>query len=402
MAVFKYKGLAKTGGMKSGTINAKSEQEAKKKLRGQGINVQTIEQSDSKMAADIDLFTSVKTEDFVIYCRQFATLIQAGVTLVEATHILSKQTESKALGKALTKVEDDLRNGISLSKSAASQPKIFPPIFINMVRSGEATGDIDTTLERLATDMEKQMKIKKEVKSALTYPAVLFVMTILVSIFLMVSIVPQFVDIFNDLGAELPWITLFVLALSNSLTGYWWLWLLVLTIVIVGIVVAYKKSDKVRYYFSYATFKAPVFGELMQKYNLALFTRTFGTLVASSVPIVEALQISNKVLAQPIIGEVLDKAEKGLTQGERLEETLEESWLFPPLVTSMVGIGEKTGSLDQMLNKVADFYEDDVERTIATLKSLIEPLMIVLLAGIVGFIIAAIMIPMFSLYEQMS
>lgn len=311
--------------MKSGTINAKSEQEAKKKLRGQGINVQTIEQSDSKMAADIDLFTSVKTEDFVIYCRQFATLIQAGVTLVEATHILSKQTESKALGKALTKVEDDLRNGISLSKSAASQPKIFPPIFINMVRSGEATGDIDTTLERLATDMEKQMKIKKEVKSALTYPAVLFTMTILVSIFLMVSIVPQFVDIFNDLGAELPWITLFVLALSNSLTGYWWLWLLVLTIVIVGIVVAYKKSDKVRYYFSYATFKAPVFGELMQKYNLALFTRTFGTLVASSVPIVEALQISNKVLAQPIIGEVLDKAEKGLTKGERLEETLEES-----------------------------------------------------------------------------
>jgi len=140
----------------------------------------------------------------------------------------------------------------------------------------------------------------------------------------------------------------------------------------------------------------------MQKYNLALFTRTFGTLVASSVPIVEALQISNKVLAQPIIGEVLDKAEKGLTKGERLEETLEDSWLFPPLVTSMVGIGEKTGSLDQMLNKVADFYEDDVERTIATLKSLIEPLMIVLLAGIVGFIIAAIMIPMFSLYEQMS
>ena len=388
--------------MKSGTINAKSEQEAKKKLRGQGINVQTIEQSDSKMAADIELFTSVKTEDFVIYCRQFATLIQAGVTLVEATHILSKQTESKALGKALTKVEDDLRNGISLSKSAASQPKIFPPIFINMVRSGEATGDIDTTLERLATDMEKQMKIKKEVKSALTYPAVLFTMTILVSIFLMVSIVPQFVDIFNDLGAELPWITLFVLAISNSLTGYWWLWLLVLTVVIVGIIVAYKKNEKVRYYFSYATFKAPVFGELMQKYNLALFTRTFGTLVASSVPIVEALQISNKVLAQPIIGEVLDKAEKGLTKGERLEDTLEESWLFPPLVTSMVGIGEKTGSLDQMLNKVADFYEDDVERTIATLKSLIEPLMIVLLAGIVGFIIAAIMIPMFSLYEQMS
>ena len=402
MPVFKYEGLIASGKMKQGSIDAKDEQEAIRKLRKKGINVRTIQEGGSALNMEIELLNSVKTEHFVAYCRQFATLVRSGVTIVEATGILAEQTESKPLKKALGTVEEDIRNGVSLSQASAKHEKVFPPIYINMVRAGEATGDIDDTLERLADDVEKQYKIKKKVQSALIYPAVLFVITILVAIFMMVKIVPEFVGLYQDLGAELPAITRATLAISNSLTGYWWVWILVTLAIVIGLVVTYKKNEKFRYYVAHAILKMPVFGLILQKFHLARMLRTLSTLLASSVPILEAINITKKVVDHPIATEGLENIEKALQRGGRISDEMEKFWLFPPLVTSMTAIGENTGQLDDILDKVAQFYEDDVDRSVEAMQSLIEPLMIVLLAVIVGLIIAAVMIPMFNLYEELS
>ena len=402
MPVFKYEGLIASGKMKQGSIDAKDEQEAIRKLRKKGINVRTIQEGGSALNMEIELLNSVKTEHFVAYCRQFATLVRSGVTIVEATGILAEQTESKPLKKALGTVEEDIRNGVSLSQASAKHEKVFPPIYINMVRAGEATGDIDDTLERLADDVEKQYKIKKKVQSAMIYPAVLFVITILVAIFMMVKIVPEFVGLYQDLGAELPAITKVTLAISNSLTGYWWVWLIITIAIIIGLVVTYKRNEKFRYYVAHAILKMPVFGLILQKFHLARMLRTLSTLIASSVPILEAINITKKVVDHPIATEGLENIEKALQRGGRISDEMEKFWLFPPLVTSMTAIGENTGQLDDMLDKVAQFYEDDVDRSVEAMQSLIEPLMIVLLAVIVGLIIAAVMLPMFNLYEELS
>ena len=401
MTVFKYTGRTKTGDTIKGTIDALNKVAAISKLREKGINPREIEESKSILHKDLNIGGSVKSQDFVIYCRQFATLIRAGVSIVDATNILAQQSTSKPLVKALEKVEEDVRTGVSFSAAVSKHPKIFPELFVNMMRSGEATGNIDETLERLANTMEKQYAIKKKVQSALTYPAVLTVLMVIVVVFLMIFIVPTFVSSFEEMGAELPWITVFTVAASNFMTNYWWL----LLAIVIGIVVVFqylfKNNKQFNYAVHYALLKMPAFGPLFQKNALARLTRTLSSLFSSAVPILHALTIAQKVSGNPVLGKVVLEARASLEKGSTLTEPLEKSWIFPPLVTSMTQIGESTGSLDYMLEKIADFYEEEVDRAVDTLKSLIEPMMILILAFIVGFIVAAIMLPMFSLYEQM-
>lgn len=232
------------------------------------------------------------------------------------------------------------------------------------------------------------------------YPAVLLVVIIVVAIGLLVTIVPQFADMFEDMGADFPGITLMVLAVSDLFQTLWWMVLLIGIAVPIVLRFLYKSNPQFRYTFHYVLFRMPIFGTLLQKSALAQMTRTLSSLVSSSVPILQALTIVERVVNNPIIGRVLLNARASLEKGSRLSGPLEQSWIFPPLVTQMVAIGERTGQLDYMLEKVADFYEDDVDRTVETLKSLIEPIMIILLAGVVGTIVLAIMVPMFSLFEQ--
>ncbi len=232
------------------------------------------------------------------------------------------------------------------------------------------------------------------------YPLVLFIITIAVVIFLMLTIVPTFTAMFADFGAELPFITLFVMAISEFVQGFWWLLILLMLIVVVGFNYLFKNNKSFHYQVHYFLLKMPIFGKLLQKSAIARMTRTLSSLFSSSVPILNALTIVEKVIGNPVIGKVVLESRSSLEQGSTLSAPLEKSWLFPPLVTQMTAIGEQTGSLDYMLEKIAEFYEDDVDRTVDTLKSLIEPLMIVFLAAIVGTIVLAIMVPMFSLYEQ--
>ncbi len=400
MPVFKYNGRTSSGTMKKGTITASSEREAIAKLRNRGINPREVSESTSILHKEFTIGSRLKSEDFVVYLRQFSTLIRAGITIVDATNILAHQTTSKPLKNALFQIEEEVRSGTAFSEAASHNDKLFPPLFINMMRVGEATGNLDATLERLATYYEKQNRLKKSVQSTLMYPAVLLVVILVVAIGLLVTIVPQFADMFEDMGAELPWITLFVLGISGGVQSLWWLILLIGIVVPITLRFLYKNNQQFKIGLHYFLFRMPIFGSLLQKSTIAQMTRTLSSLVSSSVPILQALTIVERVVNNPLIGKVILEARSSLEGGNTLSGPLEKSWLFPPLVTQMIGIGERTGQLDYMLEKVADFYEDDVDRSVETLKSLIEPIMIVLLAVVVGTIVLAIMVPMFSLFEQ--
>jgi len=400
MAMYKYVGRSDKGQIKKGTISAENKQMAMLKLREQGIIPRELNEAEGILYQEITLGNPVKAQDFVMYCRQFATLIRAGVSIVQSTNILAIQTENKTFRRILSNIEEDLRKGISFSDATAKHPKIFPPIFVNMVKAGEATGNLDETLDRLASYLENQYDLKKKIQSTMAYPLVLFVIMIFVVIFLMVSIVPTFTKMFAQLGGDLPGITLFMIGASKAVQNYWWLGLLTLFMLGIAIRLLLKNNASFRYYVHTFLLKMPIFGKLLQKEAISRMTRTLSSLVASSVPILESLSIVERVVNNPVLAKILSEARRSLENGRRLSEPLSRSWLIPPLVTQMVAIGEETGSLDFMLEKIADFYDAEVNRTVDTLKSLIEPIMIVILAVLVGIVVLSIVVPMFSMLQQ--
>lgn len=401
MPQFEYQVRTNAGKQLKGKLTASDKATAMDELRKRGLTVFSLsEQRTSFLSTEIYIGNPVKTIHFIIYCRQFATLMRAGVSIVDATRILAEQTESKALRKALHDVNSSLLRGISLSQSIQEHKKIFPPLFVSMIRAGEESGDLEGTLERLAVYFEKRHTTSEKIKSALTYPVTVAVMAVAAVVYLLWAIVPQFVTMFESMNAELPAITKMVLTLSKSIQGQWYLWFFAIVLLVAGFQIA-KRTEKGAYALDYAKLKVPVFGKLNQKGSIAQFTRTFASLYASSVPILQALSILEEVAGNRVIGGYIRSAGDSLRQGKPLSEPLKKAWVFPPLVTQMIAIGEETGALDQMLSKVADFYEMDVENTVDRLKSLLEPLLIAFLAGVVGVIVAAIMLPMFSLYGNM-
>lgn len=399
MARFKYEGRDRTG-KKSGNVTASSKREAVLKLSELGIRITNIEEiPETLLTKDIAIGNPVKLQDFVIYLRQFSTLLRAGVTIVDATNILAKQTSSKALRHALEQMEDDLKSGQALSVSAAKHKRIFSAMFVNMIKAGEASGSMEETLDRLAIQYEKQHRTKQKIQSALAYPMAVAIVAVVVVIFLLVSVVPTFVTMFEGFGAQLPAITLFVLNSSIYMQEYWYIVILFFVAIFAGFY-ALRKNKQTKYYLDLMALKMPIFGSMIQKAVLARMTRTLSSLFSSSVPILQSLTIVEKIVENEVIAKVLASSRRSLENGLSLTEPMKKHWAFPPLVTQMIAIGEETGSLDEMLGKVADFYEEEVENSTDRLKSLIEPLMIVLLAGIVGTIVIAIIVPMFDIFNH--
>jgi type IV pilus assembly protein PilC len=399
MARFKYSGRDRHG-KRQGTVNASSKREAMLKLKEEGVRIIDISEiPETFLTKDISLGNPVKLQHFVIFLRQFATLLKAGVTVVDATAILAEQTENKQLKKALLDIEQELREGNPLSQAVEKHKRIFTSMFINMVRAGEAGGNMDETLERLATHFEKQHYTRQKIISALSYPLVIGFLAIVVVIFLLAFVVPTFVKMFADLGGELPAITRFVLAASGFVQSFWWL----LVIVILSLVLLFiflRRNKETKYYLDYMALRMPVFGKMLQKAALARMMRTLSSLFSSSVPILQAMSIVEKVVENEVMAKVIEQSRLSLEKGRSMTEPMKKHWAFPPLVTQMIVIGEQTGALDTMLAKVADFYEKEVELGTDKLKSLIEPIMIILLAGIVGTIVTAIMVPMFEMFNQ--
>ncbi|GAB6005620.1 type II secretion system F family protein [Geobacillus vulcani] len=400
MAQFKYEGRDRSGRKKAGVINAVSRREAAAKLREKGIRPLALaEVPPSIWNKEISFGRAVKLQHFVIFLRQFATLVRAGVTIVDSIRILAEQTESKPLAKTLLDIEQSLRSGNPLSAAAANHPRIFPPLFVNMVRAGEASGTLDETLDRLADHFEKMHRTRQKIASALAYPIAVAIIATAVVIFLLVAVVPTFVEMFAEFHAELPAITKFVLKASSVMQRYWWAVVLLFAGVYASFV-AFRRQKTTKYYLDYAALRMPMFGTLVQKAALARLTRTLSSLVASSVPILEALSIAGRVVENEVIASVLAEARTSLERGQSLSEPLRRHWAFPPLVAQMITIGEQTGALDAMLGKVADFYEAEVDAATDRLKSLIEPLMIVLLAGVVGTIVTSIIVPMYDIFNH--
>ncbi|XQY90871.1 type II secretion system F family protein [Metabacillus sp. HB246100] len=399
MPKFKYEGRERSG-KKSGRVTANSKREAVLKLSELGIRITTIEEiPETLLTKDISIGNPVKLQDFVIYLRQFATLLRAGVTIVDATNILAQQTSSKALRNALEQMEEDLKGGQALSVSAAKHKKIFSSMFVNMIKAGEASGSMEETLDRLAIQYEKQNRTKQKIQSALAYPLAVAIVAVVVVIFLLVSVVPTFVSMFEGFGAQLPAITLFVLNSSIFMQEYWYIVILFFFVVVVTFI-ALRKNKQTKYYLDVAALRMPIFGSMIQKAVLARMTRTLSSLFSSSVPILQSLLIVEKIVENEVIAKVIVDSRNSLENGRSLTEPMKKHWAFPPLVTQMIAIGEETGSLDEMLGKVADFYEEEVENSTDRLKSLIEPIMIVLLAGIVGTIVIAIIVPMFDIFNH--
>ncbi|TKJ93576.1 type II secretion system F family protein [Paenibacillus sp. PK4536] len=401
MAQFEYQVRTNSGKQLKGTLNATDKTAAMEELRKRGLTVFSLnERRMTLFSKEIYIGSPVKTIHFIIFCRQFSTLIRAGVTILDATRILADQTESKVLRKTLQDVYASLMRGIALSQSMQEHRKVFPPLFISMLRAGEESGDLEGTLDRLAVYFEKRHGTREKIKSALTYPVTVGLLAVAVTVYLLAAIIPQFVNMFASMNAKLPAITVIVLSLSNSLQKQWYIWVLVLLLLIISYIIL-QRSERGAYWIDYAKLKVPIFGKLNQKGSIAQFARTFSSLYASSVPILQALTIVEEVAGNKVIEGYLRQAGESLRKGNPLSEPLKKAWVFPPMVTQMIAIGEETGALDQMLSKVADFYEMDVDNTVDRLKSLLEPLLITFLSAIVGIIVAAIMLPMFSLYNNL-
>ncbi|OXS80543.1 type II secretion system F family protein [Domibacillus enclensis] len=398
MAKFAYSGRDRRG-PKKGTLTAKSKKEAIEKLQSSGIRVKEIIQKEEAFwEQDIVIGRAVKLEHMVIFLRQFAALLQAGVTVVDSAFILSQQTDSKPLKRALANMETEMREGRPLSDAAEKQKKIFEPLFINMLKAGEATGTLDQTFNDLAIHYERQHRTRQKVISALAYPIVVGIVAVFVVIFLLVSVVPTFVGMFEDFGGELPAITQFVINASEWMQRFWYV-IALLAGLLFGAIWMLRQRPETKMYIDYAVLRMPIFGNLMQKAVLARMTRTLSSLFSNSVPILRAMDITSEVVENEVIASVIRDSKRSLERGESITGPMQRHWAFPPLLHQMVAIGEETGSLDQMLSKVADFYEAEVETVTDRLKALIEPLMIVLLAGIVGTIVISIMVPMFEIFN---
>ncbi|MFC0522443.1 type II secretion system F family protein [Pontibacillus salicampi] len=401
MAHYRYKGRNRQGQQKQGKVKADTKREAMEILKAEGLSITSIQEINSILYKDIQIGNAVKPKDFVVYLRQFSTLIDSGVSLVQSTEILSRQTSNKIMKNTLMDVRSKLESGQSFSYSAEQHPKVFPSLFVNMIRAGEAGGNLDEILEQMADYYEKQNEMRQKVISALTYPAVVLIIAIGIIIFLLSSVVPQFTDMFATMGGELPWITQFVIELGGITKKIWWLFLLLPFITLV--VWKYMSHvDAISYRMDYLKLRLPVFGPLLQKAALVRMTRTLSSLFHSSVPILESVRITEKIVGNRVIEKVLVQSRTQLEKGESMAQPFSSHWIFPPLVTQMITVGEQTGSLDKMLSKVADFYESELDHSTDRLKTLIEPLMITMLAIIVGTIVASIAIPMFSIFEQIN
>ncbi|SER67372.1 type II secretion system F family protein [Salisediminibacterium halotolerans] len=399
MAFYLYKGRSQDGSFIEGRIKAATKEEAiEKAAQKKNISVQSARKLEGVLYQDIEFFKRVKPKDMVMFLRQMTTLLQAGVSLVDSVRLLAKQSGSSVLRSTLADVEQDLRQGISLSQACDKHRAVFSAIVVNMIRAGEVSGNLDVIFERLASYFEKQHRTKQKVISAVTYPAVLAVVALAVVAFLLAVVVPSFANMFAGFGAELPWITRFVLEAGNWMQS--WFWLIVLLLIAAGIVWKWMgRRAETKYYLDYILLKTPIIGSILQKSALARMARTWSSLFASSVPVLQAASIVERIVGNEVLAGVIRLSRNSLERGGSMAEPMATHWIFPPLVSQMVSVGEKTGALDHMLDKVAEFYEEEVDQAAERLKSLLEPLLIVFLAVVVGVIVAAIAIPMFEIFD---
>ncbi len=401
MPKFTYSGKTLSGKVAKGVIEASNLAQANSKLRRQQIVPTSLFPKKSGFAAlnEIQipgLAQKIRVKEIVIFTRQFATMIDAGLPLVQCLDILANQQDNKEFQKVLLDVKSRVEEGSTFADALRKHPKVFDDLFVNLVAAGEVGGILDTILNRLSGFMEKSEKLKGKIKGALTYPTAVIVIACIIVTGLLLWVVPIFDDMFKGFGSALPAPTQIVVDMSNALKNYWYIIFGVLAAVIIGLIQSYK-TRKGRRIMDAVFLKMPVFGDLLRKTAVARFTRTLGTMLASGVPILEALEIVAKTAGNVVIEGAIMQARSSLSEGKTLAEPLAATKVFPGMVTQMITVGESTGSMDTMLNKIADFYEDEVDASVDALTSLIEPMLMAFLGVVVGGLVIALYLPIFSL-----
>ncbi len=401
MPTFLWEGFDNKGNQISGEIEASDKINVFNLLKARNItpNSNKIREKGTGMDKEIKipfLGPKVKQKDVSIFTRQFSTMIDAGLPLVQGLNILAKQNPNKAAKKMLEKIKEEVESGKTLTEALKNFPKNFDTLYVNMVDAGENGGILDVILARLSTYLEKSIKLKREIKTAMIYPAVVISAAIIVTTVLLVFVIPTFAELFEDFGAALPLPTQIVINLSNFVVDYF----LILSASFISLItgfVYFSKTEKGKLFLHPIYLKLPIFGDIIKKVAVARFSRTLGTMLTSGVPILTALNICSKTAGNKVVELDVLKARLSISEGKQMVDTLAESVVFPPMVIQMIGVGESSGALDTMLNKIADFYDEEVDNSVGAMKQLIEPLMILFLGVIIGGLVIAMYLPIFKL-----
>ena len=397
---FEYSVRDRSGKLVKGKLEASNQEALIGRLRGMGYAPLAVKEAGTGLNKDINITfgSGVGLKDLAIMARQFATMINSGLSLIRALSILSEQTENKALAKVLAEVRAEVESGASLSASLAKHPKIFPPLMINMCRAGEVGGFLDSTMLSVATNFESEVKLRGKIKSAMTYPVVVFIMAIFAVVGMLLFIVPIFVGMFKDFGGELPLPTQILVTLSSLMKTT------VPILVVAGVVGAVvwgrvRHRHGVRSVVDPLKLKVPIFGKLFQKVAIARFSRNLGTMIRSGVPILQSLEIVGETSGNLVLEKAAKDVQDSVRRGESVAKPLAQHKVFPPMLVQMLAVGEDTGAMDTMLEKIAEFYDQEVEATTEALTSLIEPLMIAVLGSLIGGMIVALYMPIFGVFE---
>ena len=402
MPLFTYKVRDKDGRVTSGVLEAANKRTVVEKLRAQNYFIASIEEeapAGELLTLDIgELFITINTKDMVIFTNQLATMIGAGLTLTSSLNVLTQQIENKKLRKVIEKVRDDVEGGNSFSGALEKHPKVFSSLFVNMVHAGETGGALEEILLRLATFAEQAEDLKANVKTAMTYPVLILFVAVGVITFLVTGILPKFENIFLSSNVPLPMPTVLLLTASRFIREKWYMILFVVAVVVIGIYF-YNRTKEGRFNLDAIKLKIPVFGSLLRKVAIARFARTLGTLISSGVPILQSLRIVQATVGNSVIASVIDNVCESVNKGESIAGPLQEGKVFPVMVGQMVAVGEEAGTLDEVLNKIADFYDKEVGFAVKALSSVIEPVLIFFVGGLVGLVALALFLPMFNMIQ---
>jgi len=396
METYVWTGRTRDGKRQKGEMTAKSKDEAISTLRKQNILVTSVSTRTSKLNLNLSFKTSVSDKDIVVFTRQFATMIDAGLPLIQCLDILAKQTENKTFASAINDIRQDVEAGSTYADALRKHPKIFNDLYVNMVAAGELGGILDTILNRLSKYIEKSIKLKRQIKSAMAYPSTIVAVAVVVIVVLLVWVIPIFAKMFTDFGGVLPAPTRMVIGASDFMQHNILIIIGAVGLIIFGLSRYYKTSNGRRTVDRLAL-RLPIFGLLVRKIAVAKFTRTLGTLISSGVPILDGLDIVAKTAGNKVVEEALVATRQSISEGKTLAEPLEQTQVFPPMVVQMIAVGETTGALDAMLSKIADFYDEEVDSTVSTLTSLLEPMLMIFLGVVIGFIVIAMYLPIFKL-----
>jgi len=400
MSTYVFKAMDLAGVKARGELEADSKQAVSDQLKQRGLIVLDIADKHSSRQIELEFLKSVKAGDLAIFSRQLSTMISSGMSILRSLYVLEEQTENKFLKETIVAVRKDVEAGLSLSDAMARHPKVFSPLFVAMTQAGEAGGVLEDALLRVADQLQKDASLRRQIKSAMVYPTMVIIFAVGVMMALVAFLVPVFEGVFRQFGGKLPKITQVSVLMSHAVVGYWWLMFISTAVLVVGFL-KWKKSSWGRPQWDRFRLRVPMkIGAIVQQVAVARWSRTLASLTAAGVPLLLALDITGKTGGNVVVEDAMDGVIASVKRGGTIAAPLADAPIFPTMVTHMVGVGEETGALDSMLDKIAEFYEDQVEASVKALTSILEPVMIIVIGGIVGFIVVSMYMPLFTVYNS--